>query len=259
MAQNETGAYASTCAWLWARFEGRQAQDEKWSIKENQPPPANNNGGDDEVFGNDENEDAGMEVSERENESEEETRALTPELKMKGIFRFSTDKTHYNIWKSATSKLKQELFDCTSDQFFPFMKSLEERGNQYGWTEKAKAILWVRPWRMSQPINILWNYGPVTLDRIQQHKLTYWDIGTCAARDDRMPYECIMSSLSFASKSKVNIHSDKCHIGNPRLPLGLCLLKVVARESYLDSNATTGMIRFSCLHSIMILLDLTIM
>ena len=33
------------------------------------------------------------------------------------------------------------------------------------------------------------------------------------------------------------------YVGNPPKPSGLCLLKVLVRESYLDSNATSGMIR----------------
>ena len=42
---------------------------------------------------------------------------------------------------------------------------------------------------------------------------------------------------------KVNIHDDQCMIGEAKVPSALCLLKVLIRESCLDSNATTSMIR----------------
>ena len=43
--------------------------------------------------------------------------------------------------------------------------------------------------------------------------------------------------------AKVNIHDDQYMIGKPKIPSALCFLKVLIRESYLDSNATTSMIR----------------
>jgi len=240
-----TGTYSQTRARLRGRFLERQAQDGE-PVEELPHPTVNNDGGDGDDGGDDGNGgngDEGMGNGQPNDGHEEEPGALTPGLDMKGVFRFSTNKTHYHIWKSATSKLEEELFDCTADQFFQFMKSLEERANQYGWAERDNGILWVRPTEGAQPINVLRNYGSISLEAITRHELTYWNTGNRASQDDRMLYECIMSSLSLTGKSKVNIHSKHYHIGNPRRPSGLCLLKVVVRESYLDSNATTVMIR----------------
>jgi len=60
-----------------------------------------------------------------------------------------------------------------------------------------------------------------------------------------MLYECIMNSLSPDGKQKINVHKNEYHLkdGNKRIPSGLSLFKVLVRESYLDSNATTSMIR----------------
>ena len=159
---------------------------------------------------------------------------------MKGVFPFNSNKTHYYIWKNATSKLEEGLSDCTSDQFFQFMKSLEERGNQYRLAKQDNGILWVQPTEGAQPINALWNYSPITLDRITRHKLTYWNTGNRALQDNRMLYKYIVSSLSLTNKLMVNIHSSEYHISNPRRPSGLCLLKVVVRESYLDFECNYG-------------------
>ena len=55
-------------------------------------------------------------------------------------------------------------------------------------------------------------------------------------------YECILNSLTVEGKAKLNVNQTEYHIGNPKLPSGLGLLKVLIRESHLDSNATSGMI-----------------
>ena len=175
--------------------------------------------------------------------------ALTPGQAMRGVLDYETNKAHHYLYRNATKPLEEELFDCTPDQFFQMMKSLEERGNALGWT-KADGILWVK--RNERPdINLLDNYGSVTLKEIQTYERTYWDTGNRKSQDDRMLYECLMASLSTDGKSRVNVHSDEYHLESVdpgtnkivKIPSGLCLLKIVIRESYLDSNATTGMIR----------------
>jgi hypothetical protein len=54
----------------------------------------------------------------------------------------------------------------------------------------------------------------------------------------------LLNSLSITGKSKVNLHWKEYMLGRDKeKPSGLAFLKVLIRESYLDSNATTGMIR----------------
>jgi len=57
-----------------------------------------------------------------------------------------------------------------------------------------------------------------------------------------MLFTCLMTSLSSSGKAKLNIH-DKYLIGDPPIESGLCLLKILIRESHLDSIATSSMIR----------------
>ena len=112
-----------------------------------------------------------------------------------------------------------------------------------GWT-KDGGILWVQR-KGGELINLLESYGSISLRRIQRHERTYWNNGYRMSQDDRMLYECIMNSLSPDGKQKINVHKNEYHLrdGNRRIPSGLCLFKVMVRESYLDSNATTSMIR----------------
>ena len=78
---------------------------------------------------------------------------------------------------------------------------------------------------------------------ISEHELTYIHKPVRAAQDDRMLYQCLINSLSKQGKEKVTVWSSQYIIGLHSLPLGCCLLKLIIRESCLDTNATTTMIR----------------
>ena len=49
----------------------------------------------------------------------------------------------------------------------------------------------------------------------------------------------------MTGKSKINVKSDDYYVGNPPLPSGICLFKVLVQESHLDSDSTSGIIRTS--------------
>ncbi|CAJ1940878.1 unnamed protein product [Cylindrotheca closterium] len=123
------------------------------------------------------------------------------------------------------------------------MKNLGERADEFGWST-CGGILHV-PKADGTMVNLLTEYGSITLEEIEIHERSYWNNGYRKSQDDRMLYECIMKSLSTLGKAKVNIHSSDYKLMSGRYnryPSGLCLLKVVVRESYLDSNAMTGML-----------------
>ena len=168
--------------------------------------------------------------------------AFTPGLGTKGILRYDEKKSHAYLYKQATAPLEEEKYDCKPEGFFQFHESLKERAVEFGWND-PEGIFWVRPSNSEQPINILENYGSITLKAIKKHELTYWDNGSRKCQDARMLYMCIMNSLSVEGKAKLNINSQDYSLGPRGLPSGLCLFKILVRESYLDSNATTGMIR----------------
>ena len=167
--------------------------------------------------------------------------SLTPGLSNTGVLDYSTKegKSHY---KAATAKISEDLYDCSPEGFYQYLKSLEKRANEFGWS-KPGGLLFVSPRPNATPKNLLEDYGQITLERIQQEENAKINQQNRRAQDDRMLFECIMNSLSTVGQAKVNIHEKEYMLGNPKLPSGLALLKVLIRESYLDSNATTGMIR----------------
>jgi hypothetical protein len=60
-----------------------------------------------------------------------------------------------------------------------------------------------------------------------------------------MLYQCLMASLSSEANKKVLIWSDQyqVEVDGGRFNSGVALLKIIIRESHLDTNATTNQIR----------------
>ena len=92
-------------------------------------------------------------------------------------------------------------------------------------------------------INLIIDYGQVSLERIQKIEDARMNQATRLAQDNRALYECLNNSLTMEGLAKVRINEAEYMRGNPTLPSGLLFLKILIRESYLDSNATTSMIR----------------
>ena len=62
-------------------------------------------------------------------------------------------------------------------------------------------------------------------------------------QDTYMLYKCLMSSLTNEARKKVSIWSNQYRIGEAKNVSGVALLKVIIRESHLDTNATVNQIR----------------
>jgi len=83
------------------------------------------------------------------------------------------------------------------------------------------------------------DYGVFSYDRLVEHEKTYISSDTRAAQDNSMLFMCLMNS----GKANLNIHDKQYLIGDPPIESGLCLLKILIKESHLGSNATSSMIR----------------
>ena len=132
--------------------------------------------------------------------------SLTPGEAHTGVLNYS-HKPHWYHWSGAVKKLEEELYDCTPDGFYQFIKSMKERAKSYGWTA-ANGVLRVPMTNQqgAEVINVLEDYGRISLARLTEFERTYINSPTRRAQDDRMLYECIMNSLSVDGKAKLNIH-----------------------------------------------------
>ena len=160
-----------------------------------------------------------------------------------GVIDFGS-KPGWNHWKMATQKLQDDLYDCKPEGFYQFIKNLKSRANYFGWLGEG-GILQVAP-NPKKPTEVrclLEDYGVFSYDRLVEHEKTYISSDTRAAQDNCMLFTCLMNSLSSSGKAKLNVHDKQYLIGDPPNESGLCLLKILIRESHLDSNATSSMIR----------------
>ena len=77
--------------------------------------------------------------------------------------------------------------------------------------------------------NMLVDYSAYTLERVREYEATYIHTQTRRAQDDRMLYGCIINSLSSTGFVRITVHEAEYHVRG--LPSGVCLLKVLIRES----------------------------
>lgn len=85
------------------------------------------------------------------------------------------------------------------------------------------------------------HYGEITLEHLKDVAKTYTANQNRAAQDSMMMYTCLHETLSKVGRDKVTLHS-KDYIVNG-LESGILFLKIIVRESMIDTNATTSTIR----------------
>ena len=175
---------------------------------------------------------------------------LTPGLAYQGAIDFTT-KAGAVFCAHATEKLDEDLCDCSPDGFYQFMQSCKTRAEACGWNGPNGVLqVPVDDTPNAPTLSMLEEHGQFDLARITEHEKERVNQRDRAAQDDRMLCECLNDSISLDGKKKLYLHRDEYVIepvpalpGNQKIPSGLCFLKVLVRESHLDTNATTSMIR----------------
>ena len=168
--------------------------------------------------------------------------SLTPGQAIDGVIDYG-NKEGRDLYKNATSPLDAELYDCKPDGFYQFMQSLDTRASEYGWSDDVTGILWIPeiPSDITSDLRyIVEEYGTISFEILKEHEDTYVTSQSRVAQDNRMLYACLMNSISKDAKKKITIWRELYTLNN--YFSGLLLLKVLIRESHLDTNATVTMI-----------------
>jgi hypothetical protein len=169
--------------------------------------------------------------------------ALSPAMAIPGIIDLAS-RTGKDIFRFATEKLDEELYDCLPAGMTQFLQSLSIRATEYGWEDEVDGIMQI-PDDPADPLsdtnNLIENYGRITLESIRAFEASYIALQVRPAQDTYMLYKCLMKSISKEGKSKITIWKDQYHVNG--MPSGNLLLKVIIRESHLDTNATISTIR----------------
>ena len=90
-------------------------------------------------------------------------------------------------------------------------------------------------------INLLEQHGRLSLQQITEHAATYVAGNNRAAQDSFQLYACLAASLSKTGLHKIKLYKDQYVINN--VPSEPAFLKVIIRESHLDTTAAKSIVR----------------
>ena len=187
--------------------------------------------------------------------------ALTPAKAYDGVLDYATSEGR-KLFSSATKSLyhSDEGFDCTPEDLHGFLEILADRAQEYDWDFIEPDNNWVDQGVLvvakenpadnanTDSWNLLDNHGQIDLKILKDQAPLYLGEESRRAQDDMMLYKCLFNSLTDAGRQKILIwkkdyivNDDENDIVNR--PCGILLLKVIIRESHIDTNATTTAIR----------------
>ena len=161
-----------------------------------------------------------------------------------------TDVESRKYFHKATKRLdSDELYDCTPGNMHHFLKLFNQHANENGWDNETTGVLWIPEDHQDADSELRYlptEYRRRTMEQIAAFEKSYLGAETRAAQDSYMIFKCLMSSLSKEARIKIESWEDKYMVTNDQgtvVPSGNLLLKVIIRESHLDTNATTQSIR----------------
>jgi len=170
---------------------------------------------------------------------------LSPAQAVTGVIDYSTPEGQ-KYYKRSIAKLNEDLFDCESNDLHIFLDTLKERTRKIGWDIPGVGItdILLDPLDPnSKYINILTRHGKLTLEQIRAFEAMYIDSNLHATQDMYAMYKCIMNSLSKLAIKRLALWKEDYTVNDH--VSGNCLVKILVRESGLDTKTTTTYIRNS--------------
>ena len=157
-----------------------------------------------------------------------------------GIIDYST-RQGLAIYSQATRSLFEDpadLFNVESAGLQTFLALLRLRGTTCGWDFDV-------PIDLQQPLQDLLdlstNHGMFTLEHLRNFATTFINNQSRAAQMNIQMVKCILASLTLPGFRKVQTWHTDWHIGE--LPSAHLLIKIIIRESFIDTQATTRILR----------------
>ena len=164
--------------------------------------------------------------------------ALTPARVTNAVLDYNNN-IATKIYKGAVMPLSPD-FDVDAEGLNVFLAALYSKAREYGWDTILEVPRDIRN-PMNDLVNVLTNYGILSLEHLREFATLYVATPTRVAQDSVMLYECIWNTLSKTGRSKVWVWKDEFHIN--AIPTGILLLKIVIREAHIDTNATVRHLR----------------
>jgi hypothetical protein len=167
--------------------------------------------------------------------------ALTPATVNNDVLDYSTT-AGQRLFNSAVSSLDENNpYDCTPAGLHGFLNLVRDRARNNGWTYSVLSI----PRNIQQPLGqsdeFLDHHGEITIEHLTHHSATYVHQHNRAAQDSVQLYTCLMNSLSTEGRNKVNLYRKE--FISQEVGVGVLLLKVIIRESHVDTQSTKSHLR----------------
>ena len=159
--------------------------------------------------------------------------ALHPADAIPGVIDLTT-REGIKLYQNATQSFYSDPADC-------FNCEVEGRASCFGCRDAILEISNDITNPLGRTKNLLTHYGELTLEHLCAWEITYLHGISRAAQDTAHLHLCLMNSLTQAGKDKVLLWSDQFILN--RQESGILLLKIIIRESHLNTNATTNSIR----------------
>lgn len=197
---------------------------------------------DDASQGDADDEPSDIDIDEEDETQENVPFALTPAIAIQGVINYNKTSGR-KMYSGAIAKLDEELYDCKPDGLYQFLQALNSRAQDIGWSNDDGILMIPGDAKSDNPVlyYLIDNYGVISLAQIRAFEATYLRGQNRAAQDTYMLYKCLMNSISKEGKLKILIWKNQYTIDSN--VSGNLLLKVIIRESHLDTNATTATIR----------------
>jgi hypothetical protein len=169
--------------------------------------------------------------------------AFSPAQAVQGLLDFTKSK-HSKIYKSAIREVCNEPFECEAIGLYQVLKDIQDRADKMGWSDGILNIT-LEVTDDNKPVQekLINNYGTISLKQVVESELQYINEQGREAQDTFMLYKWLMASLTNSVEKRISLWSEQYRIGNNNLCSGVALLKIIVRESHLDTNATTNQIR----------------
>lgn len=159
-----------------------------------------------------------------------------------------TTKEGTKYYERATKSLYDNgpKFDVDSANFFTFIELLNERVRDLGMLEEGSNLQMQFETRDDgevETINPITQHGTYTLKEMQQWESKFLRTPTRNSQNSKILYDLLMNSLSTVGHQ--HVHNHKSEYTLKGMESGGCLFKVIVREAYVDSVATTNTVKES--------------
>ena len=122
---------------------------------------------------------------------------------MTGVLDFSQVETRKFYHKATARRDKKELFDCTPENMYHFLKMFCQRANEYWWDNDVTGVLMI-PEDHQDPVSELkylpTHYGELSMEQISLFEKSYLGGNHQSVQDSYMIYKHLMNSLSKGEK-----------------------------------------------------------